>query len=426
MLARHSETTVETFSSEKNSKMVVMKFGGTSVGNLDRMRASADLIKREVMAGNKVAVVVSAMAGMTNELIGRCLGLSKTPDAQEYDTVLSSGEQISSGLLAVALQNQGVKARSFQGWQIPIRVLHRVNGTVSFMVESEKLMQSVEMGEVPVISGFQGIDTYGRIATLGRGGSDATAVSVAASLKADQCDIYTDVEGVYSGDPRVIEKAQLLSEITFEEMLEFSKNGAKVLQPLSVSMAMAHNVPVRVLSAFVPLFEGAGTKVISGSLDLERVIGVSRDLDKAAVILLDCDPSEEVQKVVLDELRKKGIMIEASAVGVSTNNNSSAWSLFMSKGDALVTAKFICCFSEVLAYSSVEIETGLSKVTVIGRGLLKKQIFLDLFLKSLSESRIDFFTLLREDLKIFAFTPQAVTSELLSCLHHNYGLDKKA
>ncbi|QCE32174.1 aspartate kinase [Acetobacteraceae bacterium] len=427
MSARYQASHLENSSVEKSSKTIVMKFGGTSVGNIDRLRASAALIKREVALGNKVAVVVSAMAGKTNELIRHCLELSEEPDTQEYDAVISAGEQISSGLLALALQNQGLKARSFQGWQIPITVQHAQDNThgISFTVDPVPLKKIMASGYIPVIAGFQGVDSKGRITTLGRGGSDATAVAVASALGADQCDIYTDVEGVYSGDPRLIEKAKLLPQITFEEMLEFSLNGAKVLQPLSVSMAMQENVPVRVLSAFVPPSLEAGTKIIQKKEVLARVVGVSSAIDKAVITLSGCSPSREEEKAVLMGLKAQGIEVEASLVEVVEKEDENAWNLFVKKEDAFTAGEVICHASEALSYRTMEISTGLSKVAVIGHGILEDKNFLDPFVEALKDNQITSFTLLRDDLKIFAFTPQEITRELLCCLHYAYGLDKQ-
>ncbi|KMQ87786.1 aspartate kinase [Lasius niger] len=402
-----------------------MKFGGTSVGNIDRLRASAALVKREVALGNRVAVVVSAMAGKTNELVRHCLEFSETPDPCEYDAVISAGEQISSGLLALALQNQGVKARSFQGWQLPIIVHHEAQHGISFAVDPAPLTKIMALGGVPVIAGFQGIDHNGRIATLGRGGSDATAVAVASALKADRCDIYTDVEGVYSGDPRMIEKAELLSEIAFEEMLEFSRNGAKVLQPLSVSMAMQENVSVRVLSAFVPPSSEAGTKIIQKKELLARVVGVSSAIDKAVITLYGCSPSPEEEDAVLRGLKAHGIEVEASLVEALEKTGENVWNLFMKKEDAFTAGEVICGCSNSLTYKTIEISTGLSKIAVIGHGILEGEAFLDPFLEALRINQITSFTLLRDDLKIFAFTPQEITRELLCSLHHQYGLDKQ-
>ena len=233
-------------------KKIVMKFGGTSVGDIPRIRNVAQLVKREVDAGNQVAVVVSAMAGETNKLVGWTKELSPLHDAREYDTVVAAGEQITAGLLAVALSAIGVPARSWLGWQIPIRTSSMHGSARILAIDSELLDERLAQGQVAVVAGFQGIAPDNRISTLGRGGSDTSAVALAAALKADRCDIYTDVDGVYTADPRIVSKARRLEKIAFEEMLELASLGAKVLQTRSVELAMVHRVPTRVLSTFDP------------------------------------------------------------------------------------------------------------------------------------------------------------------------------
>ena len=229
---------------------LVMKFGGTSVADLDRIRNVATHVKREVEAGHQVAVVVSAMAGTTNQLVTWTKEAAALHDAREYDAVVSAGEQISVGLLAIALQELGVSARSWLGWQIPILTDDAHGAARIADIDAAKLGQRIDQGQVAVIAGFQGISPDGRIATLGRGGSDTSAVAVAAALNAERCDIYTDVDGVYTTDPRIVSKAQKLDKISYEEMLEMASLGAKVLQTRSVELAMVHNVRLQVRSSF--------------------------------------------------------------------------------------------------------------------------------------------------------------------------------
>src|SRR6201991_4742530 len=229
---------------------IVMKFGGTSVADLDRIRNVAVRGKREVDAGNEVAVVVSAMAGVTNQLVAYCHGLSPLHDAREYDTVVATGEQVTTGLLSIALQEIGVEARSWQGWQIPIRTDNAHGKARIAGIDGAELIRRMQSGQVAVVSGFQGIGTDNRITTLGRGGSDTSAVALAAALKADRCDIYTDVDGVYTTDPRIVPRARKLQKISYEEMLELASVGAKVLQTRSVGLAMKEKVRVQVLTSF--------------------------------------------------------------------------------------------------------------------------------------------------------------------------------
>src|SRR6202020_864080 len=237
-------------SGNRSMARIVMKFGGTSVADLDRIRNVAQRVKREVDNGNRVAVVVSAMAGVTNQLVKWCTELSPLHDAREYDAVVATGEQVTSGLAAIALQEIGVDARSWQGWQIPLKTDDAHGRARIDSIEGDELVRRMATGQVPVVSGFQGIGPDRRITTLGRGGSDTSAVALAAALKADRCDIFTDVDGVYTTDPRIVPKARKLEKIAYEEMLELASVGAKVLQTRSVELAMNEHVRVRVLSSF--------------------------------------------------------------------------------------------------------------------------------------------------------------------------------
>ncbi len=265
---------------------IVMKFGGTSVADLDRIRTVAQRVKREVENGNQVAVVVSAMAGVTNQLVKWCTELSPLHDAREYDSVVATGEQVTSGLLAICLQENGIDARSWQGWQIPVRT-DTAHGTARIRtIEAAELIRRMGTGQVAVVAGFQGIAPDNRITTLGRGGSDTSAVALAAALKADRCDIYTDVDGVYTTDPRIVPKARKLAKIAYEEMLELASVGAKVLQTRSVELAMNEHVRVRVLSSFTD--EGTdseGTLVVDEDeiVEKENVAGIAYSRDEAKI-----------------------------------------------------------------------------------------------------------------------------------------------
>jgi aspartate kinase len=268
---------------------IVMKFGGTSVAGLDRIRAVAARVEREVAAGNQVAVVVSAMAGVTNQLVGWCQGLSPLHDAREYDTVVATGEQVTSGLVAIALQEAGVEARSWQGWQIPLKTDGAHGRARIDSIVGDELIRRMGIGQVPVVAGFQGIGPDNRVTTLGRGGSDTSAVALAAALRADRCDIYTDVDGIYTTDPRIVAKARKLAKIAYEEMLELASVGAKVLQTRSVELAMKERVRVQVLSSF----EGGnllgsdlpGTLVVDEDEIVEKAIvaGIAYSRDEAKV-----------------------------------------------------------------------------------------------------------------------------------------------
>src|SRR5690349_1066362 len=263
---------------------IVMKFGGTSVADLDRIRNVASRVKREVEAGNEVAVVVSAMSGATNQLVKWCQELSPLHDAREYDTVVATGEQVTIGLLSIALQTIGVDARSWQGWQIPVRTDGAHGKARVEAIEGAELIKRMQMGQVPVVAGFQGIGPDNRLTTLGRGGSDLSAVALAAAVLADRCDIYTDVDGVYTTDPRIVPRARKLERISYEEMLELASVGAKVLQTRSVELAMKERVRVQVLSSFT---DRPGTLVVDEDEIVEKPIvsGIAYSLDEAKLTL---------------------------------------------------------------------------------------------------------------------------------------------
>ena len=264
---------------------IVAKFGGTSVSDLQRMRDIATTVKSEVEAGNQIVVVVSAMAGITNDLVALAREANPLHDAREYDSIVASGEQVSSGLLSLCLQEAGVSARSWQGWQIPINT-DGVHGKARILgIDTEKIIKRLSENQVCVIAGFQGLSPENRITTLGRGGSDTTAVALAAALKADRCDIYTDVDGVYTSDPRIVTSARKLEKITYEEMLEMASLGAKVLQTRSVELAMSHKVPLQVLSSFTGMMGSVlpGTLVVAEEeiVEQEIVSGVTYSRDEA-------------------------------------------------------------------------------------------------------------------------------------------------
>ena len=288
---------------------IVQKFGGTSVADVDRIKSVAQRVKNEVDAGNQVAVVLSAMAGVTNQLITYASEISSLHDAREYDAVVSTGEQVTAGLLALALQDKGVAARSWQGWQIPIRT-DGVHGKARIMaIETEELERRLALGEVPVITGFQGLGPDNRITTLGRGGSDTSAVALAAALKADRCDIHTDVDGVYTTDPRIVAGARKLDKITYEEMLEMASAGAKVLQTRAVELAMKRGVRLQVLSSYA---DGAGTLVVDEDeiVEQEMISGIAYSRDEAKITLIGVADRPGVAAGIFGPLADAGINVD--------------------------------------------------------------------------------------------------------------------
>ncbi|MES1151236.1 MAG: aspartate kinase, partial [Dongia sp.] len=309
-----------------------MKFGGTSVANIERINAVADRVKREVDAGHEVAVVVSAMSGHTNQLVAWCSELSPMHDAREYDAVVAAGEQITAGLTAIALQNRGINARSWLGWQIPI-VTNDAHGKARIMeIQRADLDRRFELGQVPVVAGFQGIGPDNRVTTLGRGGSDTSAVALAAALKADRCDIFTDVDGVYTTDPRIVPKARKLDKVTYEEMLEMASLGAKVLQIRSVEMAMKHGVRVQVLSSFE---DKPGTLVVNEDeiMEQELVSGVAYSRDEAKITLVRVPDRPGVAASIFGPLSDANINVDMIVQNVSEDGKNTDMTFTVSKGD---------------------------------------------------------------------------------------------
>ncbi len=300
---------------------IVMKFGGTSVADLDRIRNVAARVKRVVDEGHEVAVVTSAMAGATNQLVAWCQELSPLYDAREYDTVVATGEQVTIGLLAVALQTIGVDARSWTGWQIPIRTDGQHGKARIDAIDGAELIRRMQMGQVPVIAGFQGIGPDNRVTTLGRGGSDTSAVAVAAAVKADRCDIYTDVDGVYTTDPRIVPKARKLPAIAYEEMLELASVGAKVLQTRSVELAMKERVRVQVLSSFT---DAPGTLVVDEDeiVEQEIVAGIAYSRDEAKVTVRRVPDRPGVAASVFGPLAEAGINVDMIVQNVSADGTT--------------------------------------------------------------------------------------------------------
>jgi aspartate kinase len=289
---------------------IVMKFGGTSMAGIERIRHVAGLVKREAEAGHQVAVVVSAMAGETDRLIQFCREASSLYDAREYDVVVASGEQVTSGLLAITLQGMGLNARSYMGWQLPIRTTTTHAAALIDRIDVDVLERVFDEEGIAVIPGFQGVAEDGSVATLGRGGSDTSAVALAAAMKADRCDIYTDVDGVYTTDPRIVPRARKLPIVTYEEMLELASVGAKVLQTRSVGLAMRHNIPIKVLSSFA---DRPGTIVVSEAqleeyqMERQLITGIAHDKNEARVSLTGLPDAPGVAASIFTPLAKAGV-----------------------------------------------------------------------------------------------------------------------
>lgn len=358
---------------------LVMKFGGTSVADIDRIRNVARHVKREVDAGNQVAVVVSAMAGRTNELVAWTRQASPMHDAREYDTVVAAGEQVSAGLLAICLQSMGVDARSWMGWQIPIRTNNAHGAARIEDIEANTLTERLDIGQVAVIAGFQGIGPDNRLATLGRGGSDTSAVAVAAAIAAERCDIYTDVDGVYTTDPRIEPKARRLDRVSFEEMLEMASLGAKVLQVRSVELAMVHGVNVFVRSSFddpeaIDSKPGAlpnGTLICDEEDIVEKhvVTGIAYARDEAQISLRRVPDKPGVSAAIFGPLADAHINVDMIVQSVSEDGSRTDMTFTLPDGDVDKAIEVLEAARDDIGFEVLQSDKGLVKVSVIGIGM---------------------------------------------------------
>ncbi|MBX2806798.1 MAG: aspartate kinase [Hyphomicrobiales bacterium] len=416
--------------------LLVMKFGGTSVADLDRIRNVAMHVKREVDAGNRCAVVVSAMAGQTNQLVEWTRGASSIHDAREYDAVLASGEQVTSGLLAITLQSLGITARSWLGWQIPIRTNNDHGIARIEAIEAGNLRERINDGEVAVIAGFQGIGPNGRITTLGRGGSDTSAVAIAAALGADCCDIYTDVDGVYTTDPRIVPKSQRIDKIAYEEMLEMASLGAKVLQTRSVEMAMVHRVSVRVRSSFddpdsCPAVGSAGSAIVPGTLvcdedDIleQRVVsGIAYAKDEAKITLLGVADKPGVAAKVFGPLADSNVNVDMIVQNVSADGTSTDMTFTVPAGDFERSRRVLESARDKIGYTDLRGALDIVKVSIIGVGMRSHAGVAAQMFSALADKGINIEAISTSEIKISVLIDAAYAELAVRTLHSLYGLD---
>ena len=406
---------------------LVKKFGGTSVADVPRIKAVAARVKRAVDAGHEVAVVVSAMAGATNQLVAFANGVNVLHDSGEHDVVVASGEQVTAGLLAMALQDLGVPARSWLGWQIPIRTDSAHSRARILAIEAQDLDRAMQKGVVPVVAGFQGIAADGRVTTLGRGGSDTTAVALAAALKADRCDIYTDVDGVYTSDPRVVSRARKLKQITFEEMLEMASVGAKVLQTRSVELAMNHGVRVQVLSSFedVPGDDVPGTMVVSEEEIVEQALvsGVTYSRDEAKITLLRVADKPGVAAGIFGPLAEANINVDMIVQNISAEGDTTDLTFTVAKTDlARATALLEACRSSI-GYASLRSDANVVKVSVIGVGMRSHAGIAAQMFRALADKGINIQVITTSEIKVSVLIEEAYAELAARTLHTIYGLD---
>ena len=406
---------------------IVVKFGGTSVADLDCIRAAATTVKTEVERGSQVAVVVSAMAGVTNDLVALTGEANPLHDAREYDAVVATGEQVSSGLLALCLQQLGISARSWQGWQIPIRT-DDVHGKARILgIETDELERRLADNQVCVVAGFQGIGPDNRITTLGRGGSDTTAVALAAALSAERCDIYTDVDGVYTSDPRIVTRARKLDKITYEEMLEMASLGAKVLQTRSVQLAMNHGVPLQVLSSF----NGAvgsdlpGTLVVAEEeiVEQEIVSGVTYSRDEAKITLLQVPDRPGVAAAIFGPLSDAYVNVDMIVQNVSENGSATDLTFTVSRGELDRALEVLQACKSELGFSASVPDANVVKVSVVGVGMRSHAGVANLMFSALAEHNINILVISTSEIKISVLIAEEFTELALRALHTAYGLD---
>jgi aspartate kinase len=410
--------------------LLVLKFGGTSVATIPAIENVADKVAAECKLGHKVAVVVSAMSGVTNQLVKYCTEISQIFDPREYDAVVASGEQVTSGLLSLALQKRGLKARSWQGWQVPI-ITSEAHGKARIKdIQASALRESLEAGEVAVIAGFQGVAPGERISTLGRGGSDTSAVAMAAALKADRCDIYTDVDGVYTADPRIVTHARKLDRISYEEMLEMASVGAKVLQTRSVELAMKERVALQVLSSFESALGSdlPGTMVVDEEeiVEQEVVSGVTHSRDEAKVTLRTLPDVPGVAAKIFGSLADANINVDMIVQNLSPDYKNTDMTFTVSRADLPRALEVLKEVIKNFDGTTVESSADVAKVSIIGIGMKSYVGVASKMFKTLSEKGINIQVITTSEIKVSVLISEEYTELAVRSLHTAYGLDKAA
>ncbi len=413
---------------------IAMKFGGTSVADLPRIRHVALLVKREVERGHQVAVIVSAMAGETNKLVawtneaarpdpGSNVLTQAIPDQREYDVVVAAGEQVTAGLLAVTLNAMGIQARSWMGWQVPIQT-SAVHGAARIeAVPGEEMAASMARGEVAVVAGFQGVAPGGRISTLGRGGSDTSALAVAAGIQAERCDIYTDVDGVYTTDPRIVPKARRLEKITYEEMLEMASLGAKVLQTRSVEIAMLHRVPTRVLSTFTPDLGGTLLCDEEDIVEKKPVTGIAYSRDEAKITLHKIPDRPGIAATIFGPLADSGVNVDMIVQNVSEDGKQTDLTFTVARSELARALAAIETHGKEIAYRDVTHDANVAKVSIIGIGMRAHPGVAQTMFRTLSEKGINIQVISTSEIKVSVLIDEEYVELAVRALHSAYELD---
>ena len=401
---------------------LVLKFGGTSVGDIERIKAVALRVKSEVDAGNEIAIVVSAMSGVTNRLIGYVNEIAPLYDAREYDIVVSSGEQITSGLLTIALQKLGISARSWQGWQIPVYTDDAHGKARIKSISGEEVIKSLHAGIVVVVPGFQGVGPDGSVSTLGRGGSDTSAVALAAALEADRCDIYTDVEGIYTADPRIVAKAHKLEKITHEEMLELASVGAKVLQTRAVEIAMKHAVRMQVLSSFT---NKPGTLVVDEDevVEQEFVSGIAYSRDEAKITLVKVSDRPGVAARIFGPLADASVNVDMIVQNVSDDGKATDLTFTVTRSDLERAIETLNQNKNDLGYEDLRSDLNVVKVSVIGVGMRSHAGVAQRMFKCLGDEGVNVQVISTSEIKVSVLIAEEFTERAVRALHTVYGLD---
>jgi aspartate kinase len=410
---------------------IVMKFGGTSMAGIERIRSVAAQVKREVESGSQVAVVVSAMAGETDRLVGFCREASPLHDPKEYDVVVAAGEQITSGLLAIALQAIGVSARSWLGWQLPIHTSSAHASARIDKIDTDALIAALATGEVAVIPGFQGVADDDRVSTLGRGGSDTSAVAVAAAIGADRCDIYTDVDGVYTTDPRIVPRARKLKRVTYEEMLELASVGAKVLQTRSVGLAMKENVRIQVLSSFDDrnAADLPGTMIVGddeiGDEEMEQqlITGIAHDKNEAKITLTAVPDRPGAVAAIFAPLAEASINVDMIIQNIAHSTGSTDVTFTVPASELARSLDVLQKGQDTIGFTHLVHDTKVAKISVVGVGMRSHAGVASTMFSALAQRGINILAITTSEIKVSVLIDEDETELAVRVLHTAYGLD---
>jgi len=401
---------------------IVLKFGGTSVATTDLIKSAASIVKKEYDAGNNLAVVVSAMAGTTNSLINYVKEINTNPDS-EYDVVVSSGEQVTSGLMSMALNEIGVPSRSWLSWQLPILTSGPHKNSVIEKINPDKIIEGFKEKQVAVLAGFQGLSVNDRITTIGRGGSDNTAVFLASALNADRCDIYTDVDGVYTSDPKITSKVRKLNKVSYEEMIEMASQGAKVLQTASVESAMNKNINVQVRSTFKPNEEGTEISIDGESENLRAVTGVAYSKDEAKITIIDLVDEPGIAAKIFKALSDVSINVDMIVQNNFIERKMTNLTFTIPMGDLEKSLSILDTLKDRIAFSKIISEDNLSKVSIIGSGMRNQPGIAAKMFQCLSEQNINIEVISTSEIKVSVLIDKARTEVAVSSLHDAFKLD---